>query len=115
MLQVFNYKFKHDIFSHAAIIKTNHIFSWITSINRSNCHIFSLQWETTQTITMTMPYHNTTANFLLSFTNPFMVTKFQPVEKIIWYTKPEALKSLYRSPGNKKKQLVLCKNYVLQW
>ena len=27
---------------------------------------------------------------------------------------PEALKSLYRSPGNKKKQLVLCKNYVLQ-
>ena len=29
------------------------------------------------------------------------------------YSKPEALKSLYRSPGNKKKQLVLCKNYVL--
>ena len=27
--------------------------------------------------------------------------------------KPEALKSLYRSPGYKKKQLVLCKNYVL--
>jgi hypothetical protein len=23
--------------------------------------------------------------------------------------------SLYRSPGNKKKQLVLGKNYVLQW
>ena len=31
------------------------------------------------------------------------------------FTKPEALKSLYRSPGYKKKQLVLCKNYVLQW
>jgi hypothetical protein len=30
------------------------------------------------------------------------------------YNKPEALKSLYRSPGNKKKQLVLCKNYVLR-
>jgi hypothetical protein len=29
--------------------------------------------------------------------------------------KPEALKSLYRSPGYKKNQLVLCKNYVLQW
>jgi hypothetical protein len=28
---------------------------------------------------------------------------------------PEALKSLYRSLGYKKKQLVLCKNYVLQW
>jgi hypothetical protein len=28
---------------------------------------------------------------------------------------PEALKSLYRSPGYKKNQLVLCKNYVLQW
>ena len=28
---------------------------------------------------------------------------------------PEALKSLYCSPGNKKNQLVLCKNYVLQW
>jgi hypothetical protein len=30
-------------------------------------------------------------------------------------SKPEALKSLYRSPDYKKKQLVLCKNYVLQW
>ena len=30
-------------------------------------------------------------------------------------TKPEALKSLYCSPGYKKNQLVLCKNYVLQW
>ena len=76
MLQVFNYKFKHDIFSHAAIIKTNHIFFWITSINRSNCHIFSLQWETTQTITMTMPYHNTTPKFVWSYKNPFMATKF---------------------------------------
>jgi hypothetical protein len=28
---------------------------------------------------------------------------------------PEALKSLYRSPVYKKNQLVLCKNYVLQW
>jgi hypothetical protein len=28
---------------------------------------------------------------------------------------PEPLKSLYRSPGYKKNQLVLCKNYVLQW
>ena len=27
---------------------------------------------------------------------------------------PEALKSLYCSPGNKKNQLVLCKNYVLR-
>ena len=26
--------------------------------------------------------------------------------------KPEAVKSLYRSPGYKKNQLVLCKNYV---
>ena len=30
-------------------------------------------------------------------------------------TKPEALKSLYRSPAYRKNQLVLCKNYVLQW
>jgi hypothetical protein len=30
-------------------------------------------------------------------------------------SKPEALKSLYRSPGYKKNQLVLCNNYVLQW
>ena len=29
--------------------------------------------------------------------------------------KPEALKSLYLSPGYKKNQLVLCKNNVLQW
>ena len=29
--------------------------------------------------------------------------------------KTEALKSLYRSPGYKKKQLVPCKKYVLQW
>jgi hypothetical protein len=26
---------------------------------------------------------------------------------------PEALKSLYRSPGYEKNQLILCKNYVL--
>ena len=31
------------------------------------------------------------------------------------HIKPEGLKSLYRSPGYKKNQLVLCKNYVLQW
>ena len=31
------------------------------------------------------------------------------------HKQPEALKSLYRSPGYKKNQLVLCKNYVLQW
>ena len=31
------------------------------------------------------------------------------------FKKPEALKSLYRSPGYKKNQLVPCKNYVLQW
>jgi hypothetical protein len=35
--------------------------------------------------------------------------------KVALKHQPEALKSLYRSPGNKKKQLVLCKNYVLQW
>jgi hypothetical protein len=31
------------------------------------------------------------------------------------FSRPEALKSLYRSPGYKKNQLALCKNYVLQW
>ena len=31
------------------------------------------------------------------------------------FIKPEALNSLYRSSGYKKNQLVLCKNYVLQW
>ena len=31
-----------------------------------------------------------------------------------WIEQPEALKSLYCSPGNKKNQLVLCKNYVLR-
>jgi hypothetical protein len=31
--------------------------------------------------------------------------------KVALKHQPEALKSLYRSPGNKK----LCKNYVLQW
>jgi preprotein translocase subunit SecY len=36
-------------------------------------------------------------------------------KKIKFFLKPEALKSLYRSPGYKKNQLVICKNYVLQW
>ena len=36
------------------------------------------------------------------------------VGKLVRFRQPEALKSLYRSPGNKKKQLVLCKNYVLR-
>jgi hypothetical protein len=31
-----------------------------------------------------------------------------------WIEQPAALKSLYCSPGNKKKQLVLCNNYVLR-
>ena len=35
-------------------------------------------------------------------------------EKTCSTIQPEALKSLYRSPGNKKKPLVLCKNYVLR-
>jgi hypothetical protein len=34
---------------------------------------------------------------------------------LLLFLKPEALKSLYRSPGYKKNQLALCKNYVLQW
>jgi hypothetical protein len=38
-----------------------------------------------------------------------------PPAQVLLQIEPEALKSLYRSPGNKKKQLVLCKNYVLQW
>ena len=33
----------------------------------------------------------------------------------VFKQQPEALKSLYRSPGYKMNQLVLCKNYVLQW
>ena len=38
-----------------------------------------------------------------------------PMDRSLDYQKkPEALKSLYRSPGNKKNQLVLCKNYVLR-
>ena len=44
------------------------------------------------------------------------------LEKIVYkqiynhlHIKPEGLKSLYRSPGYKKNQLALCKNYVLQW
>ena len=42
---------------------------------------------------------------------PKLVSAYLPSPQNI----PEALKSLYRSPGYKKKQLVLCKNYVLQW
>jgi hypothetical protein len=38
------------------------------------------------------------------------VTKVKKVNNL--NKKPEALKSLYRSPGHKKNQLVLCKNYV---
>ena len=44
------------------------------------------------------------------------------LEKIVYkqiynhlHIKPEGLKSLYRSPGYKKNQMVLCKNYALQW
>jgi hypothetical protein len=47
------------------------------------------------------------------------VSYFTPHPLHLLYNKgiqiPEALKSLYRSPGYKKNQLVLCKNYVLQW
>jgi hypothetical protein len=40
---------------------------------------------------------------------------FCPNSFFVLDIQPEALKSLYRSLGYKKKQLVLCKNYVLQW
>ena len=43
--------------------------------------------------------------FLYSYDEEF-------IQKLI-KDKPEALKSMHRSPGYKKKQLVLCKNYVL--
>ena len=43
--------------------------------------------------------------------NPFW---FKEIVILVNKKQPEALKSLYRSPGNKKKQLVLCKNYVLR-
>jgi hypothetical protein len=45
--------------------------------------------------------------FLYSYDEEF-------IQKLI-KDKPEALKSMHRSPGYKKKQLVLCKNDVLQW
>ena len=42
---------------------------------------------------------------------PYVITKYI---LSVRFPQPEALKSLYRSPGNKKNQLVLCKNYVLR-
>ena len=42
------------------------------------------------------------------------VIRIRISKKNRWPKEPEALKSLYRSPGNKKNQLVLCKNYVLR-
>jgi hypothetical protein len=43
------------------------------------------------------------------------ISKSKDRQQTQWLKEPEALKSLYRSPGYKKNQLVLCKNYVLQW
>jgi hypothetical protein len=53
-------------------------------------------------------------NFILLHIYKTIISFFF-IKKIILYSKPEALRSLYRSPGYKKNQLVLCKNYVLQW
>jgi hypothetical protein len=44
----------------------------------------------------------------------FILSIHTPLQNIP-LIRPEALKSLYRSPGYKKNQLVLCKNYVQQW
>ena len=52
-----------------------------------------------------------TQHIFVSKNAPGRLTNHDSYRKCI----PEALKSLYRSPGYKKKQLVLCKNYVLQW
>ena len=68
-------------------------------------------------------YHDLT--LLLYYLSYFTVSTNQKFRYIIFHqidqslnqhsgNKPEALKSLYRSPGNKKNQLVLCKNYVLR-
>ena len=56
---------------------------------------------------------------ICAFENPpsiprFLATQIVYIDMGSFNLKPEALKSLYRSPGNKKNQLVLCKNYVLR-
>jgi hypothetical protein len=53
-------------------------------------------------------------DFLISDVNSVYLMDFNAC-KYVKTLQPEALKSLYRSPGYKKNQLVLCKNYVLQW
>ena len=57
--------------------------------------------------------------FWVSKTSVFKMfgSETKAIIQVLWcYIKePEALKSLYRSPGYKKNQLVLCKNYVLRW
>jgi hypothetical protein len=45
----------------------------------------------------------------------YILTTNKDMIKYYTISEQEALKSLYRSPGYKKNQLVLCKNYVLQW
>jgi hypothetical protein len=52
-----------------------------------------------------------TINTLIMYLSCNKISKKNVIQ---FNNKPEALKSLYRSPGNKKNQLVLCKNYVLR-
>ena len=54
-------------------------------------------------------------NTILVFKTDFYKLVQNINNSTISWLKPEALKSLYRSPGYKKNQLVLCKNFVLQW
>ena len=62
-------------------------------------------------------------NFEINKNNQLYANKFKvkdtrrTITGLHVHTIPEALKSMYRSSGYKKNQLVLhvCKNYVLQW
>ena len=80
-------------------------FNYILFLIKYWCSVFQLDFEIFRII----------ASFIKTSSGHSLIIKLISIKffRTIWQL--EALKSLHRSPGYKKNQLVLCKNYVLQW
>jgi hypothetical protein len=115
----------HDIISNRMLLAVkNEIakpLSMLMLFNRSIQEmVFPDQWKIAHVIALFKKGDKSLASNYRPVSLLSCVSKI--LEKIVYkqiynhlHIKPEGLKSLYRSPGYKKNQLVLCKNYVLQW
>jgi hypothetical protein len=97
---------------HGFMVDTIIVFSWRNEFGRYLCDILNEFGMFSQYSRDNPSFANVDINV-----NQFQQTDFVNYScyNKLYIIIPEVLKSLHRSPGYKKNQLVLCKKYVLQW